>query len=226
MKEDVYGRRIVENICQRGFAHWIHWLHEFEPLSTAGSLDNPEEYLPKTMPQCDLILSLGLPSDLQYALPILAKKMNAKAVIAPIDNSHWIPLGLRRQIERELNEIGVVSAFPKPFCSLEKTGNIYIDMFAEHVGRPSLRIKVEEGIIREVQVRRGCPCGSTWFIAEKLIGVEVSRQRVRDEIAKAHHAYPCLASMTMDSELGDTILHRSQYLVREAVEEAIEASFQ
>jgi len=225
MKEDAYGRRIVENICQRGFAHWIHWLHEFEPPS-AGFLDDPEEHLPKNLPQCDLILSLGLPSDLQYALPILAKKMRAKAVIAPIDNSNWIPPGLRGQIEKELAEIGVASAFPKPFCALEETGNPYIAMFAEHFGRPNLGIKVEEGIIREVQVRRGCPCGSTWFIAEKLIGVEVSRQRIRDEIAKAHHAYPCLASMTMDLELGDTVLHKSQYLIREAVEEAIEASFQ
>jgi len=97
-------------------------------------------------------------------------------------------------------------------------------MFAEHFGRPKLEIKVEEGIIREVQVRRGCPCGSTWFIAEKLIGVKVSRRRVRDEIAKAHHAYPCLASMTMDHELKDAVLHKSQYLIREAVEEALGSS--
>jgi len=76
-----------------------------------------------------------LPSDLQYALPILAKKMSAKAVIAPIDNSHWIPPGLGKQIEKELAEIGVASAFPKPFCALEKTGNPYIDMFAENFGR-------------------------------------------------------------------------------------------
>jgi hypothetical protein len=222
MKNDVYGSRIVENICRRGFAHWIHWLHEFEP-PPAGLLDNPEENLPKSVPECDMILSLGLPSDLQYTLPILAKKTRAKAVIAPIDNSNWIPSGLRGQIEKELNDIGVASTFPKPFCALEKTGNPYVDVFAEHFGRSSLSIRVEEGVIREVQVRRGCPCGSTWFIAEKLIGVEVSRQRVRDEIAKAHHAYPCLASMTMDSELGDAILHKSQYLIREAVEKALKS---
>ena len=218
--EDIYGRRIVENICQRGFAHWIHWLHEFEP-PTVGFLDNPEEHLPKAMPQCDLILSLGLPSDLQYALPVLAKKMNAKAVIAPIDNSNWIPPGLRRQIEKELAEISVPSAFPKPFCTLEKTGNPHIDMFAEIFGQPNLKIKVEQGAIREIQVERGCPCGSTWFIAEKLIRVKASGQRVRDEIAKAHHTYPCLASMTTDPELKDTVLHKSQYLIREAVEKAL-----
>lgn len=223
VEDDVYGRRIVENICERGFAHWISWLHEFE-APPKGFLDDPEEHLPKDLPECDLILSLGLPPDLQYTLPVLAEKTKAKAVIAPVDNSSWIPPGLKRQIESELTEIGVASAFSKPFCSLEKTGNKYINMFAEHFGRPELDVRVEGGTIKEVDVKRGCPCGSTWFIAEKLIGLEVSQQRVRDEIAKAHHVYPCLASMTMDPELGDTVLHESQYLTREAVERALKAA--
>jgi len=38
-----------------------------------------------------------------------------------------------------------------------------------------------------------------------------------DVISKAHHAYPCTASMTRDSELGDTILHRAGYIIFEAV---------
>lgn len=218
MKDDVYGRRIVENICRRGFAHWIHWVHEFESPPSADLLDSPEKYLPKNMPECDLVLSLGLPSDLQFTLPVIAKKTKAKAVIAPIDNPNWIRPGLMKQIQRELAEIDVASAFPKPFCSLEKTGNLYIDMFAEHFGRPELEIETNEGLISEVRVKRGAPCGSTWFIAEKLVGVEASQQRVRDEVAKAHHAYPCLASMIIDPEIGDTVLHKSQFIIREAVE--------
>lgn len=221
MEGDVYGRRIVENICKRGFAHWIQGLHEFKSPPPPDLLDNPEEHLPESVPECDLILSLGLPSDLQHTLPLLAKRAKAKAVIAPIDDPAWIPPGLRMQIEGELAEIGVASAFPKPFCSLEKMGDRYIDAFAEHFGRPKLKIKVSGGVIQEIKVERGSPCGSTWFIAEKLVGVKVSRQRVQDETAKAHHAYPCLASMKMDPELGDTILHKSQYLIREAVEEAL-----
>ncbi len=218
VKDDVYGRRIIENICKRGFAHWIHWVHEFES-PPADVLDNPEKYLPKSMPECDLILSLGLPSDLQYTLPIIAKKTKAKAVIAPIDNPNWIRPGLKRQIQKELAEISIASAFPKPFCSFEETGNLHIDTFAEHFGRPKLEIEINKGLISTVQVKRGAPCGSTRFIAEKLIELETSQQRVRDKIANAHHAYPCLASMIIDPELGDTILHKSQYIIREAVEE-------
>lgn len=104
MKDDVYGRRIVEKICEKGFSYWIQWIQEFEvPLDT-GLLDNPGEHLPKDLPECNLILSLGLPSDLQYTLPILAGRIKAKAVIAPIDDPRWIPLGLRRQIERALGD--------------------------------------------------------------------------------------------------------------------------
>ncbi|NIR87263.1 thymidylate synthase [Candidatus Bathyarchaeota archaeon] len=218
MKGDVYGRRIVENICKRGFAYWIHWVHEFE-LPSADLLDNPEKYLPKNMPECDLILSLGLLSDLQYTLPIIAKKTKAKAVITPIDNPNWIRRGLKRQIQKELAEISVASAFPKPFCSLEKASNLYIDKFAKHFGRPKIELETRKRLISGVQVKRGAPCGSTWFIAERLIGVETSQQKVRGEVAKAHHAYPCLASMIIDPELGDAILHKSQHIIREAVEE-------
>lgn len=218
---DVYGRRIVENLCRRGFAHWLQGLHEFKSPPPADLLDNPEEHLPESVPECDLILSLGLPPDLQHILPILAKRAKAKAVIAPIDDPSWIPPGLRRQIEEELAKTGVASAFPKPFCSLEKVGDRHIEAFADRFGCPKLKIRVGGGVIREVRVERGAPCGSTWFIAEKLVGVEVSRQRVQDETARAHHAYPCLASMKVDPELGDTILHESQYLIRGAVEEAL-----
>lgn len=222
IRGDAYGRRIVENICKRGFAHWFRWLHQFEPTTLADILDHPEKYLPREMPECDLILSLGLPSDLQYTLPLIARRTKAKAVIAPIDDSSSIRPGLRKQIQNELAEIGVASAFPKPFCSLKKTGNPYIDTFAENFGVPRLEIKTARGTIRKVRVICGAPCGSTRFIAEKMVEMEASsQQRVRDEIAKVHHVYPCLASMTIDPELGDTILHKSQYLIREAVEEAL-----
>jgi hypothetical protein len=67
-----------------------------------------------------------------------------------------------------------------------------------------------------VEVLRSAPCGSTWFIAKQLAGVEVENKRERYErISKSHHAYPCTASMEKNREIGDTILHRA------AVEEGV-----
>ena len=66
---------------------------------------------------------------------------------------------------------------------------------------------------------RSAPCGSTWYIARKIIACKV--EDLPDIISKAHHTYPCTASMTQDPELNDTILHRAGYIILEAVYEGI-----
>jgi len=229
MKGEEYGRRVVENMCNRGFSGWISGLHEFaEAPPVEALLDESNEvdvYLPSNTPKCDLVLSLGLPRELQALVPTIAEKANAKAVIVAVDDPSWAPPGLRRQVEEELREAGVACSFPKPLCSLEEVGDPYIDEFAKHFGKPRLKIEVKSGVIRRVEVLRGSPCGSTWYIAEKLVGLPVEpREKLWEELAKAHHVYPCLASMQVDPEIGDTILHKSQYIVREAVEDALRHS--
>jgi len=226
MKDQKYGRRIVENIAVRGFPHWIYGVHEFEEVPPASILldETPEldRYLPSNPPECDLILSLGLPSELQATVPMIAERCKAKAVIIAVDDPSWVPPGLKRQLIGEFERLVVAYAFPKPLCSLEEIGDPVIDMFARHFGRPNLKIRVENGVIKSVEVLRGAPCGSTWFIAERLVGIHVNpREGLWEELAKAHHVYPCLASMQMDPELEDTILHKSQYLIREAVDRAV-----
>ena len=53
-----------------------------------------------------------------------------------------------------------------------------------------------------------------WSAADDL-------ERLEQVISKAHHGYACTASMEMDSELKDTILHKSGYIIRNAVEDAL-----
>ena len=55
-------------------------------------------------------------------------------------------------------------------------------------------------------------------LARKLIGKEVRKEEIRDIVAKAHHSYPCTATMAVDKEIGEPILHKAGYLIREAVE--------
>ncbi|HDI42323.1 MAG TPA: hypothetical protein ENF62_00895, partial [Candidatus Bathyarchaeota archaeon] len=142
MKGEEYGRRVVENMCNRGFSGWISGLHEFaEAPPVEALLDESNEldvYLPSNTPKCDLVLSLGLPRELQALVPTIAKKANAKAVVVAVDDPSWAPPGLRRQVEEELREAGVACSFPKPLCSLEEVGDPYIDEFAKHFGKPRL----------------------------------------------------------------------------------------
>ncbi|RLG41298.1 MAG: thymidylate synthase [Thermoproteota archaeon] len=221
MEGELYGRRIINHICNEGYSGWIWGMHEFEEVPANILDDSDMGFLPDP-PKCDLILSLGLPAELQMIIPEIAERAGAKAVIVAVDDPTWVPPGLRKQLEEELREKGVASVFPKPLCSLEEVGNPIIDEFAEKFGRPKLEIEVSGGRISKIDVLRGSPCGSTCYIAEKLIGVSVEpRERLWEELAKAHHSYPCLASMRVDPEIGDAILHKSQYLIREAVEEAL-----
>ncbi|RLI09117.1 thymidylate synthase [Candidatus Bathyarchaeota archaeon] len=223
MKGSEYGQRIVENICSKGHPDWIWGLHEFEEAPPVEAvLDEPEAFTPKDLPECDLLLSLGLPQSLQAILPSLASEVNAGAVIVAVCDSSWLPPGLREQIRDELTELGIACAFPKPFCGLEEVGDPYIDEFARAFGRPELEMGISSGVIRSVEVLRGSPCGSTWYVADGLVGLAVEpREALLEAVAKAHHVYPCLGSMSMDPELGDAVLHAAQYLLREAVEKAL-----
>ncbi len=226
MKDQKYGRRIVENIAVRGFPHWIYGVHEFDKVPPASVLldESPEldNYLPDSLPECDLVISLGLPSELQATVPIIVERCKAKAVIIAVDDSSWVPPGLKRQLIDEFERLGVGYAFPKPLCSLEETGDPIIDIFTRHFGKPKLKIELEKGVIRRIEVVRGAPCGSTWYITDKLVGTHINpREKLWKELAKAHHVYPCLASMQIDPEIGDAILHKSQYIIREAVDQAL-----
>ena len=50
---------------------------------------------------------------------------------------------------------------------------------------------------------------------------EVEKESIRDVIAKAHHSYPCTATMETDPEIKEPILHKAGYLIRAAVEDQL-----
>ncbi len=86
-----YGSRIVNNIANRGFASSIVGLHEF-PEDLPEFIDDFENYIPKDLPECDLILSLGLKGDINMILPEIASKTGAKSVIAEIHDPAQITI--------------------------------------------------------------------------------------------------------------------------------------
>lgn len=230
MYQGHYGQRIADNIKRSALPDWIIEVHNL-PRRLPLVIDEPEEFLPANLPQADLLLALTESQEAAQLIPGLAKRSGAKAVITPIDNSAWLPLGLRNQIQRELANIGVASIFPKTFCTLtEKEAGFGNDIepynseciarFARLFGRPKLKIQVdwESGQIVKVEVQRSAPCGSTHLVAEKLTGVHI-KEAVPQGGLHAHH-YPCLASMSMEPT-GDTLMHISGYVVNEEVEREI-----
>ncbi len=197
------------------------------PSELPAFVENPEKYMPKKLPKADLCVASGLHKDLLLELPNYIQKVGIKGLIVPIEDFVEVPSGLRKQVEEKCQALGLENAFPKPSCSLEPAEDKpTISRFVTElkVGRPLLEISTtkrgKSEVIDSAIVRRSAPCGSTWYIARKLIGVETGREILYDAVAKAHHSYPCTATMGIDPEVKEPILHIGGYIIREEVEKA------
>lgn len=210
-----YGSRIIDNIAQMGLAPQIVGIHEV-PDNLPEFIDNVEKFVPENLPEADLILSVGLYGDINMIIPIVAKKTGAKSTIVPIHDPKQILPGLQKEIEAESGDRKVV--FPKPFCTLEPVGDKYIDEFAETFGKVELEIEADK-LIKNIKVKRGAPCGSTWFVADMLVNTPVLEAEF--EAGRLYHNYPCLASMSVDPLIGDTLMHIAGYKIKEAVKKEL-----
>lgn len=226
-----YGERIVRNIKERTPTDWSIESIKL-PIGLPALIDDPADFLPLELPQSDLVVFLSESAQAPQLIPDVVAMTGAKALIAPIDNSQWMPTGLKNQIQRELAAKGIASAFPKTFCTLTETSCGYrhasetyrseiIAAFAEHFGKPTFRVTVNPAtrLIESVDVLRGAPCGSSHHAAKGLIGLHAD-----DAVPKAGliaHHYPCQASMQaeqIDKSLYDTLMHLSGYVVNEDIE--------
>jgi hypothetical protein len=199
-----------------------------DPSELPAFIDNPEEYMPKKLPKVDICLASGVHKDLLLELPQHIKNAGIKALIAPIEDWQEVPTGIRKQLEGKCRELGLECAFPKPFCTLapEKDKPTIARFIRQtKVGRPLLEISTmkigKDEVIEYAAVKRSAPCGSTWYVARKLAGVSTKKDVLYDAIAKAHHSYPCTATMVTDPETKEPILHKGGFTIREEVEKAL-----
>ncbi|VUT25168.1 MAG: Thymidylate synthase [Candidatus Methanolliviera sp. GoM_asphalt] len=239
-----FGERVIENLinystfcifcaeacthCKEGKYGFANRVKGFFKLPDPSLLpvfieDSVSDYLPKEIPNADIAIVSEIHNDILLELPIILKDSGIKAMIVPQESPARIA---RPQIEEVCKREGVEIVFPKPFCDLQPQDDkpVIKRFVAEfRIGRPEVRVEADRrGCIAHVEVLRSAPCGSTWFVAKQLVGVEVeNRGELYDRISESHHSYPCTASMEKDRELGDTILHRAGYIIRAAVEEGM-----
>lgn len=210
-----YGSRIVNSLAEMGLASNMVGLEEL-PEDLPEFIDDFSSYMPKNIPQADLILAVGLYGDINMVVPLIAQKSGAKSVIIPLHDPKQVPPGLQMEIEESAPDVKIV--FPKPFCSLEPVGEQFIDEFASQFGRPVMEIE-SDGLVKKVKVIRTAPCGSTHYIAENIEGFPAEEAEL--EAGNKLHNYPCNASMTTDPVVGDTILHLAGYQTKESVKRAL-----
>lgn len=196
-------------------------------------IDYPEDYLPASLPQEDLILSFAEVRGVAELLPDIAQMTGAQAVLAPVDNEAWLPRGLARQLRGWLERMGVACATPKPLCSLTETDysltrrerlsydSPLISEFARYFGQPVLRLHIDESsrIITAVDLQRDAVCGCARFVADGLVGA--SLDEAEEKAGLLHHHFPCLASMGKDPDFGDTLMHISGNILKDSISEQL-----
>lgn len=226
-----YGSKIVNGIATHGFANNIVGIHEFPSKDNLPEfIDDVRGYVPENIPESDLIIAVGLFGDINMVIPDVVKESGAKSIIAPIYHPQQLPIGLQSEIKSELDvkvDRKTTIVFPKPFCGLTSMGDEFIDKFAEIFGKPEFEIQTDSGSgevdensnITSINVLRGAPCGSTWFIAENINGIPVKDAEF--EVNNKLHNFPCVASMATDNITGDTILHLASYRTKESIKRAI-----
>jgi hypothetical protein len=209
-----FGQRKVKNIRKHAPPSWrvkvCKLSSHLPPI-----LDEPEDHLPPELPKAELVLALGESSSAMQLIPDVVRKCGAKAVIVPIDNTEWLPPGLKAQIKEELESLGAAAAFPAPFCSLTGGKDRRIKAFSEYFGKPELKVEVEDGLIKEVRVLRDAPCGNTHYVAEKLRGEGVEKASIIAQ--QYHHQYPCLASSIKDKYAHDNMMNRAGRIIEKEI---------
>jgi hypothetical protein len=224
--------------CREHLPNFANEIYFYEKIGAniPDFVEDPEKYLPKSIPQVDFLLVVGIHQDLLSVLPQYSKDNNIKAVIIPIENPKWVQPGLQIQVLKNFENLGIQAAFPKPFCALSKELNEYnkesfnitknrnlVHNFIEHykIGEPIVAFLLNEDgkSINDSCVLQSAPCGSTYFILQQLKSKYINNGELslNEKISKAHHSYPCNASMDQDSILKDSILHVGGYLIRNAI---------
>lgn len=211
-----YGRRFVDHLDRAAPPYWRVSAFGFD-RNLPPVIDDPREFIPDHLPRGDLLLYVGQDRNLAELLPELAQAAGAEAVLAPVDDRAHLPRGLQGQIQRLLDRRRIPVSFPSPFCALsqDRSTSPLIAAFADRFGRPRLDLEEAEGRIVSARVRRGAPCGNTAFVAAGLIGAEMSE--LDRATSRLFHAHPCLGSMALDPQQGDTILHLAGHLITGAV---------
>jgi hypothetical protein len=222
--QNVYGERIAEHVRRRAPGHWVvqQW--------TVPPFDGRElgPLLPPVLPTAELVLSLSESPDIARLLPEIARLTGARGVIAPIDDSRWLPADVALEVRRELGQVGVPCVFPKPFCSLSETrynvaegvadsSDSPIREFARSFGQPALKISLsaDARMIQAIDVLRDGPCGCGQYLADQLIGTSINE--VEQRTRTLHQRFPCLASTQLDSDYGEPLRQVAGQILRDAV---------
>jgi hypothetical protein len=223
-----YGERHVSNIKKHCPKNWVIEVWR-APNIFPLIIDYPEDFLPESLQETDLILSFGEHRRIAALPPDGLQITGAKAGIAALDTEAWLPRGLARQLRGWLDDMNVACVTPKPLCSLTEKdyltsrfkrigyNNNNIAEFSRLFGQPEIKLEIDPQlkVIKSANVQRDAVCGCARHVANGLAGISV--EMAEEKAGLLHHHYPCLASMGKDVDFDDTLMHISGNLLKDNI---------
>ena len=164
-----YGERLVETIRDKtDFEIETAGVPEFLP----DFIEDPQEFrdelnLDPKIFRVNLLITYSLHPDLTPEIVRRAGIGGVKVVIIPGGISR---AGSLDELQKIADIFGIYIEVDEICCTLDKSGIPELDLFTEKLGRPEIAVDVKDGRISDVVVKRGSPCGSTWFMAKEIIG--------------------------------------------------------
>ena len=173
-----YGERAYEYISKEFDTDFV----ELEkPVSMfADEIEIPEDTL-KRLESADILITYVLHPDLTLDLVEMIHDKVEWVIVAA-----WRGEGFKNQLER----LGNVTC-PENMCDLQENGNSAFDEFVSKFGRPVVKINCQGDKIVDIEVLRSSPCGSTYFVAEEMIGQNLEDLPIKAGLRLQH--YPCRA---------------------------------
>ena len=208
-----YGRRLIENIKNNS----DHSVSSIElPESLPDFIEDPHDLIESLIPDkkvfsSDLVIAYSLHPDLTPEIVRTAGESGARAVIIAGGMSRT---GGRDELDELSRKYDMHIEVHEICCEIEECGDAVVDEFASCFGRPQVRTTTKNGVISNVEVLRGAPCGSTLHMAKGLAGA-----KVKDAPARAGllvQQYPCRAQRGIRGGI-----HKAAQLHKKAVEKAL-----
>ncbi|WP_135606608.1 DUF166 domain-containing protein [Methanococcoides sp. NM1] len=205
-----YGSRLVETVRSKTDMEVI--VAEL-PAYLPDFIDEPEEFFSgldfdTKVFDADIIITYSLHPDITPQIARMAGKAGVRALIVP-GGASKAPV---KELEDISKEYGIFIEVDEICCNV--ASDPATDDFTCFFGNPVLDVEVKDGKVAKVNVIRGAPCGSTWHMAEALVGTPVEEAGPKAGLIVSQ--YPCRA---VRGNMGG--IHESSEMHKQEIEAAI-----
>jgi hypothetical protein len=176
-------------------------------------IEEPETFLqiPEEFFDVDMVVSYAVHPDINLELIRLAGEKGVGLVVL----SGGSKAGSYIQLKKEGERRGVRVVWEEICCATPKLKDEKYSEFFEYFGMPEFEVKISDDRIEYVEVKRSAFCGATFFVAEKIKGLDVNS--APSKAGYFTQIFPCYASRGIDGGI-----HKAARVHKKAVEKAIE----